>query len=192
MRPVLGRRPWARRATAHRCPAPMTPMPGRPTASPACLRRGRDEKVVLWLQNSHAVPIPAGTVALDRMGAERPVRVEPASRPVRHGRAGRRRFPAGSALAGAGRNPNRAACGAPALRGDAERPRAHRPCERGAGQSSSRSRHSVAAAGDGTRLHPALPDPASRALPVRCSSRRRCRRRRPTCRSGWMCLPRTA
>ena len=32
-----------------------------------------DEKVVLWLQNSHAVPIPAGTIALDRMGAEQPV-----------------------------------------------------------------------------------------------------------------------
>jgi hypothetical protein len=32
-----------------------------------------DEKVVLWLQNSHAVPIPAGTIALDRMGAEDPV-----------------------------------------------------------------------------------------------------------------------
>jgi hypothetical protein len=32
-----------------------------------------DESVVLWLQNSHAVPIPAGTVALDRMGAEQPV-----------------------------------------------------------------------------------------------------------------------
>ena len=31
------------------------------------------ERVVLWLQNSHAVPIPAGTVALDRMGAEQPV-----------------------------------------------------------------------------------------------------------------------
>ncbi|MDR3534539.1 MAG: hypothetical protein P4L90_28745 [Rhodopila sp.] len=31
-----------------------------------------DEKVVLWLQNSHAVPIPAGTIALDRMGAEKP------------------------------------------------------------------------------------------------------------------------
>jgi hypothetical protein len=31
------------------------------------------EKVVLWLQNSHAVPIPAGTIALDRMGAETPV-----------------------------------------------------------------------------------------------------------------------
>jgi hypothetical protein len=29
--------------------------------------------VVLWLQNSHSVPIPAGAVALDRMGAERPV-----------------------------------------------------------------------------------------------------------------------
>ena len=31
------------------------------------------ETVLLWLQNSHAVPIPAGTIALDRMGAERPV-----------------------------------------------------------------------------------------------------------------------
>jgi hypothetical protein len=35
-----------------------------------------DEKVVLWLQNSHAVPIPAGTIALDRMGAERPVTLD--------------------------------------------------------------------------------------------------------------------
>jgi len=32
-----------------------------------------DENVVLWLQNSHATPIPPDTVALDRMGAERPV-----------------------------------------------------------------------------------------------------------------------
>jgi hypothetical protein len=32
-----------------------------------------DETVVLWLQNSHAVPIPPGTIALDRMGAEQPV-----------------------------------------------------------------------------------------------------------------------
>jgi len=32
-----------------------------------------DEKVVLWLQNSHAVPIPPGTIAFDRMGAEEPV-----------------------------------------------------------------------------------------------------------------------
>ncbi len=38
-----------------------------------------DEKVVLWLQNSHAVPIPPGTVALDRMGAEEPVTV---NRPI--------------------------------------------------------------------------------------------------------------
>ncbi|HEX4368076.1 MAG TPA: hypothetical protein VH023_14670 [Rhodopila sp.] len=35
-----------------------------------------DEKVVLWLQNSHAVPIPAGTIALDRMGAEHPVTLD--------------------------------------------------------------------------------------------------------------------
>jgi hypothetical protein len=32
-----------------------------------------NERVVLWLQNSHAAPVPAGAVALDRMGAERPV-----------------------------------------------------------------------------------------------------------------------
>ena len=30
------------------------------------------ERVVLWVQNSHATPIPAGAIALDRMGAERP------------------------------------------------------------------------------------------------------------------------
>jgi hypothetical protein len=38
-----------------------------------------DERVVLWLQNSHATPIPAGAVSLDRMGAERPV---PLSQPL--------------------------------------------------------------------------------------------------------------
>ncbi len=32
----------------------------------------RGERVVLWLQNSHAAPIPAGAVSLDRMGAETP------------------------------------------------------------------------------------------------------------------------
>ncbi len=32
----------------------------------------KGEQVVLWLQNSHAVPIPAGALALDRMGAEAP------------------------------------------------------------------------------------------------------------------------
>ena len=32
-----------------------------------------NEKVVLWLQNSHAVPIPARAICLDRMGAEKPV-----------------------------------------------------------------------------------------------------------------------
>jgi hypothetical protein len=35
-----------------------------------------DETVTLWLQNSHAVPIPPGTIALDRMGAKRPVRLD--------------------------------------------------------------------------------------------------------------------
>ncbi len=32
-----------------------------------------DERVTLWLQNSHAAAIPAGAIALDRMGAEQPV-----------------------------------------------------------------------------------------------------------------------
>ena len=32
-----------------------------------------DEQVILWLQNSHAAPIPPRAVSLDRMGAERPV-----------------------------------------------------------------------------------------------------------------------
>ena len=34
------------------------------------------ERVILWVQNSHAAPIPAGTLALDRMGAERPVTLD--------------------------------------------------------------------------------------------------------------------
>ncbi len=34
-----------------------------------------DERVILWLQNSHAVSIPADTMALDRMGAESPVSI---------------------------------------------------------------------------------------------------------------------
>ena len=35
-----------------------------------------DERVVLWVQNSHAAPIPAGTLALDRMGAGQPVTLD--------------------------------------------------------------------------------------------------------------------
>ena len=35
-----------------------------------------DERVILWVQNSHAVPIPAGAMALDRMGAEAPVPID--------------------------------------------------------------------------------------------------------------------
>ena len=35
-----------------------------------------DEHVVLWVQNSHGVTIPAGALALDRMGAGQPVRLQ--------------------------------------------------------------------------------------------------------------------
>lgn len=38
-----------------------------------------DEKVVLWVQNSHAAPIPPGAITLDRMGANEPV---PLNKPV--------------------------------------------------------------------------------------------------------------
>jgi hypothetical protein len=39
------------------------------------------ERVVLWLQNSHAVPIPADAIALDRMGQEAPVALQRAVGP---------------------------------------------------------------------------------------------------------------
>jgi hypothetical protein len=35
-----------------------------------------DERVTLWIQNSHAVPIPAGAMSLDRMGAECPTPID--------------------------------------------------------------------------------------------------------------------
>ena len=41
----------------------------------------RDERVILWVQNSHAAPIPPGAIALDRMGAERPVALDRAIGP---------------------------------------------------------------------------------------------------------------
>ena len=42
---------------------------------------GPGETVTLWLQNSHAAPIPAGAIALDRMGAGRPVTLDRAVGP---------------------------------------------------------------------------------------------------------------
>lgn len=40
-----------------------------------------DERVILWVQNSHASAIPAGAMALDRMGAEQPVPIPAAVPP---------------------------------------------------------------------------------------------------------------
>ncbi len=37
--------------------------------------------MLLWVQNSHAAPIPAGALSLDRMGAERPVTLDRAVAP---------------------------------------------------------------------------------------------------------------
>jgi hypothetical protein len=80
-----------------------------------------DEKVVLWLQNSHATPIPAGAVALDRMGAERPMALTHAvgsfatvaadGRMCCPNRAGRRRSRCGPTARGAARDEvTRGAC----------------------------------------------------------------------------------
>jgi hypothetical protein len=38
----------------------------------------KGERVILWVQNSHAAPIPPGSMALDRMGTERPVPMQQA------------------------------------------------------------------------------------------------------------------
>ena len=115
------------RATTRRSPARTTRTPGRRTAMPASPPRTPGERVVLWVQNSHAVPIPPGGLALDRMGAEQPVALDRAGRAVRHRRARRGRTAARPALAGADRGargpPRRAA----ALRGDARRAHPHRP-----------------------------------------------------------------
>ena len=65
-----------------RCPARTTRMPGRPTATPDCRRRRPGERVILWVQNSHPTPIPAGAIGLNPMGEERVVALRP-SRSVR-------------------------------------------------------------------------------------------------------------
>ncbi len=42
---------------------------------------GPDDRVLLWVQNSHAAPIPAGAITLDRMGREAPVALDQAVPP---------------------------------------------------------------------------------------------------------------
>ena len=66
-------------------------------------------------------PIPAGAVALDRMGAERPVALTQEVGPFATVAVDVGACAAGSALAGADRGARRAARGAAALRGDARR-----------------------------------------------------------------------
>ena len=70
-RSICSAGPEARRTA--RCPARTTRMPGRPTAMPDCRRRRRGERVILWVQNSHPTPIPAGAIGLNPMGEERVV-----------------------------------------------------------------------------------------------------------------------
>ncbi len=123
-----------------------------------------DERVILWLQNSHATPIPAGAVALDRMGAERPVGVGAGGGTVRHRRRGCGAGAARTALAGADRGAGGTPHGAAALRGDARRARAHRACQRRARRSQAGSGDRASARAVGARLSAAVPGAAARTL----------------------------
>ena len=54
------------------------------------------ERVILWVQNSHPTPIPAGAIGLNPMGEERVVALRRAARAVRQPRGRCRRAAAGS------------------------------------------------------------------------------------------------
>ena len=58
-------------AAIDRFPRRTTPMHGRRTAMPACRRLRPASRVVLWVQNSHPIPIPPGAIGLNPMGDER-------------------------------------------------------------------------------------------------------------------------
>ena len=125
-----------------------------------------DERVILWLQNSHATPIPAGAVALDRMGAERPVALDagasgrsPPSRSMSRRLLPDLRWPAQIELR-AGRHVVRPRY--EVTRGERVRI-AHVNVERGDLQAGSGDRRSARAAGP--RLSAAVPGAAARALP---------------------------
>jgi hypothetical protein len=116
-----------------------------------------DETVTLWLQNSHAVPIPAGTILLDRMGAERPV---PLPREV--GPFATVAVDIGAVL------PNVTWPDQIEIRAGRHvvRPHAHGACQRGAGQSAARPGDRGAVAAARARLFVTVSDPGPRAVPV--------------------------
>ena len=158
---------------------------------PACPRRATDERVVLWLQNSHAAPIPPGAVALDRMGAEQPVALTEPVAAVRQLALDVATLLPDAALAGADRAARRPPRGPPALRGDPRRAHPHRPCQRGARRPAARPRASARLpARARPRLPAAVPGAAARSASAPSCSRRRWRRRRPTCRCGSTCSTR--
>ena len=74
-----------------------------------------DETVWLWVQNSHAAPIPAGAITLDRMGAEKPVQLGHEIPPYASVAVDVAGVLPGLHWPGANRIAHRAPCGAPAL-----------------------------------------------------------------------------
>ena len=89
-----------------------------------------DERVILWVQNSHATPIPGRGGGARPHGRGATGRAGAGGGTVRHRRRGCGAGVARTALAGTDRAAGRAAHGAAALRGDARRARAHRACQR--------------------------------------------------------------
>ena len=74
------------------------------------------EQVLLWVQNSHAAPIPAGAVTLNRMGQNEARAARAGDRPFRQSwRWMCRQAAAGGGVAGADRNAHRPPCGAATL-----------------------------------------------------------------------------
>jgi hypothetical protein len=141
-----------------------------------------DEKVVLWLQNSHAVPIPAGTIALDRMGAEAPVAYHQVIGPFATVAMDVADF-------------------LPGLQWPAQiEVRAERHVVRPRYEVTQHDRVRIAHVNverDNLRCRrrwdaaTCCPSRSCRARASgRCSSRRRCPRCKPRCRSGWMCSAR--
>ena len=136
--------------------------------------------VMLWLQNSHAVPIPAGADCARSHGCRAAGRVGPRSRTVRHRRVDVAdflpdvRWPEQIEFR-AGRHVVRPRY--EVIRGG---PHPHRACQCRARQSAPGSRHHRTAAAAWPRLSAALPDPAARRASAASCSRRRWRRRRHT------------
>ena len=116
-------------AATARCPAPTTPMPGRPTAMPGCRRRRPASGSSCGSRTAirrRSRPARSGSTRWARSSV---VAADRADRALRQPRRRCRRAAAGSRLAAADRDARRQACRAAALRGRRRRAPPHRACQ---------------------------------------------------------------